>query len=558
LGIERQPLQELAAYQLATDSAIVDSMVAYFQRQSDQSQVKTAVKTKYGTAIKFEKDPAKGSVYNKYIGYNDAAFHTAVNIGTIATTPIGFGQRIINAKATMFTELGQRYALAHDAVEDPADAEELLTRIRKEGGYTAAVTRWDKRSIECASAVLLTDYDSGVMSYQVLNPTDVRPYFADTLTEKVEGEADRVRAAETNDIEDATVVIIRLSRVDRLTWNYLAIYGRSTVYPKGRHVLFQDGETVNEVPPVDETNADITDYRIDDEICNPLSKVAFDNPDMSLPEYPLAVLYGGMTDSAGVLPVSTSLYESSLTVDVAASHTLGTSQDAARGTHAFKRSNLAQGQSLPSKYVGPMDLPIGVEYTFEAHDSNASKDAISVLKDTMVQMAAGYAVPDYMVVTEDHTLDASSGVALEIKTRPMIENRRARIEENKPGVQRVFEIERSLLHLFGEESPGENLDGEDQLWGCTQQWDAGDIVLPENKAERTTRISAAKADGFLDEIGALREYHHLATDDEAIVLYEKMRDRAEEYPPLNAPEEPAPPANGSAFRRGQNNTGGQQ
>jgi hypothetical protein len=553
MPIIRKVPDEISVADARQDKTSIDAMVAYFQRQTDQSQARSEIVKQYGTFIREEKDPEKQTTVTSYTSWQEAnteidqTFLKKVNTGIVAAVPIGFGHRVTNAHATMFTERGHRFSLSHESIKDPKKAEELLREIRSESGFESAINRWDKRSVECASAALLTTYDGDGISYHVKSPSDVDCYFPDAVLEDINGEQ-RWRAVDRNNIEDAYLAVVRLSQVDATTWNYLAIYGRSeNKYPKGRYVIFSASDLVTEIPEVGSSD-DVYDYKINGEICNPLSYVADENKDLDLPEYPISVLYGGTTDVGGVMPVSESLYRSSLSIDVAASHLLGTSQDAAQGMLKFKRETpAAASQPLPDKVIGAADLPPGVDAEHVDFHSSASKDAMDVLKEMMIQTGAGFGVPDYMVVTEDHTLDASSGVALAIKTRPLRKYRDSRIEENTSSVLRQFEVERSLLHLYYQESD-EKEGRESQLWECSQTWDPGELILPENKKESAERLTLLMDKGIIDTIAAIREHYQLPSDDEAIEMYDKMKGRKEEYPPLLKEEEP-PPVSNVGFKR---------
>ncbi|MCP4548673.1 MAG: hypothetical protein GY835_19625 [bacterium] len=539
MSIIRIASHELGTYDGSVLEPLIDKMVAYARRRTDGEQTRTEVKNQYGTYIKIDKDPGGTAETQTYVTGEDERFHTRVDQGMIATVSIGFLQKIANARATLFTEQGQRFALNHPTDKDPSEALELLEEMREKSGFESAISKANRLAVQCGSAGLLHTYSADGPALQILAPSDVRAYHNEFVFEgtDLEGKPKR-RAAHKDSIDDAYCLIIRLAQIDAVTWSYLAIFGRSDLYPLGRHVIFQATEEVTEVPREDENNLEMEDYKIDGVICNPLSHFIHHNPDVDfkVPEYPLVVFDGGVTESATeIMPVSFSLYENSLTFDVSASHTHGTSQDAARGTTKFTRTAEAQGKKLPRKMTGPVDLPVGMDMDHVSHDSAASKDAMDVLKDDMIQTAASFSVPDYMVVTEDHTLDASSGIALSVKTRPLKKAREADVKENKPNVQRLFEIEKTYIQMYAEDSRAQS------LFECTQDWDAGELKMPENKKEEAERIKMLGEIGVLDEIAKIREYYKCASDDEAIEIYEKMRDRADEFPPLNKPDEPEPP-----------------
>ncbi len=538
-GLIRQALQQLNVFDLLTSESVIDDMVAYFNRQSDHDQIRSGVISQYGIGIEHVTDPETSTdVRQTYTRQN---IKKQVNSGIVETITIGFGNKIVNATATLFTEDSQKYSLEHETIEDLDDAEDVLWKHRDAGGYESAVTKCDERSVEIGSAAVFITYQDS-LKYNVIAPSDLRVFFS----EYIEENGNR-RRTDTTDIEDATVCIIRLSQVDRVNWNYLAIFGRSKMYPNGRYVQYTSSQESTKVPELGDD--DVVEYEIEGVgPCNPLSYYANQNPDESLPEYPIATINGGVTDSGDLMPYSTSLWADCVTIDVAASHLLATSQDAARGTLVIKRLHEGAGKSLPNTLHGAIELDVGLDIEHIDHNAESSKIALNVLKNLMIDKAGSYSVPDYMIAPDDDSrLDAgSSGVALEVKTKPLIRKRQQRIKRNKNEVNKIFQVEKSLIHLFDES------DGVDLLAECSQIWDAGIIKLPENKKEAADRIISLMDKGILDTIAAIREYYSVATDAEAIDIYETMKARATKYKPLVAePKKPVGMLRGQA--QGNNN-----
>jgi hypothetical protein len=168
----------------------------------------------------------------------------------------------------------------------------------------------------------------------------------------------------------------------------------------------------------------------------------------------------------------------------------------------------------------------------------------------MVDAAAGFSVPDYMVVSEDHTLDASSGIALEVKTRSLIQDRNNRIDENIRSINKIFRIEQIYIELFSKAEQSTI----DLLSECHQVWDAGEFNLPENKKELVDGISVLMGLGLMDTVEGIRKWYQLPNDVEAKAFYEKMKERAEEFPPLNKPDEPPAPGNPNRLLRNRGGT----
>jgi hypothetical protein len=512
--------------------AIVADMNKYFSRREDHDRIREEVKKVFGQRIKTVTDPDTGKSVEMY---TNEAFGEQVNSGVVEALAIGFAPKVVNPLASLFTERGQRFTLVAGDEKDTKSAEKLLEENRKKGRFKYNAVSADEYSIRNGSAAILQSFARDTVQYQYLTVDQITPYFSDQIEED-----DQLRAVDTSDIEDAYMVLIQLSQVNNTEWNYLAIYGRSDEHENGRHVQFIAADGEFEVPPVGSDN--VIEYEIDGVYCNPLSKFANENPEEIVPEYPIIVIYGGTTDSGNVFPVSTSLFDDSLTFDVHASHILGTSSDAARGTNIFERNEEGTGKPLPRQTVGNISTEAGITFKHESLEASASETSFNVLKDQMIHLASGYSVPDFMVVSEDHALEASSGVALQVKARPLKKAREKRVEQNYSSVDKMFTVEKIYIHMFSDAPEAD----KNLLLETTLIWDPGEFHLPENKKEKAERIVLLKKEGLYDEIDSLRDLHDLATDDEAIELYEKMKARAEKYPPLKQPEHQGQPGQPSA------------
>jgi len=537
MSLIREALTELSDLSRLTEIAVVDDMVNYHNRQNDKSTIKDSIKDRYGVGIKKSDDPTSSAPLETY---TREGFDEQVDAGLIEALSGGFGPKIYGALATLFTERGQKYTLTHETTEDVEAAEELLNEHRTNGGYNATMAAADKLSIQVGSSAVFMSFARDSVQYQKFSPADVTVYYNEYITED-----DERRLVNQTDLEDCTAIRIRLSQVDAKTWNYLAIFGRSEIYPQGRYVQYQADSTGGEVPPVGSPDAIDWTPENSTDVGNPLSVYANENEDEgNLPEYPLAIIKSGTTESGDAMPVSTSLYTDCLEIDVATSHLLSTSQDSASGTLVIERNAQGRNHPLPRSLTGKVVLDDGQEAKRVDSDSTASIDGVQVMKDLMVQIASGYGVPDYMAVSEDHMLEAASGVSLAIKTRPLVMARNDRVELNKPVVGKIFTVEKALIELHAE---GNDSDVS-LLKECTQTWDAGELKLPENKKEKTERNIALKDAGGIDTIEFIRRENDLLTDEEAIAEYEKYRDRAKKYPSLIQPEEPAKPKPGLNLR----------
>jgi hypothetical protein len=289
------------------------------------------------------------------------------------------------------------------------------------------------------------------------------------------------------------------------------------------------GNDGRQLPP--DYDPEVIEYEIDGKQANPLSWYAEMNPDEDVPEYPLIVIKGGICDTSDLTPITDSLYLDSKAFDVAASHTLSKSQDNINGTVVITREHESP-HALPRTLSAAIALEPKQDAKKLDSDSSGAIDALEVLERLMIHSAAGYGIPDYMIVSRDHTLDASSGVALQVKARPLVKNREYRFELNQQQVAKLFDVEKYLLAIHHE--------GDDEainlLLACTQTWDPGALKLPENKNELVTRLSTMLDKGIIDVLEYIRSYYMLPDDVDAIEMYERMDERKDKFPPLNKEE----------------------
>ena len=219
------------------------------------------------------------------------------------------------------------------------------------------------------------------------------------------------------------------------------------------------------------------------------------------------------------------------------SHILDKADEKATGTTAFTEDHEGSGKPIPRKVTGAVHLLKGQDIKDVPHDASACEIAHKITRDEEIEAGAAYSVPDFMIVSEDYTLDASSGIALAMKARPLKKDREYRVEINQPFIRRIFSIEQAWLGFK---------DTEDDalvqvIQECTQTWDAGELTLPENKKEKSEWLLSMLDKGVIDIIEVIKQLEQFPSDTEAIAFYKTMKERENEYPPLNANQPPEPP-----------------
>jgi hypothetical protein len=506
-------------------------MASFYDRVDDKEQVENAMIKRWGMGIAKKSADVDGVCDSTIETYVHEAFKDKVNRGEVDAINTGFVHKIADAKGTLFTEPGGSMSLTHETVDDLEAPQKLLERHRKLGGYKATLTASDRFSAYMGSTGVMVAPQRGALRYYQVKPGDIRAFFGSTIIERTSPDDEpEVRTVDRTRIQDASIVLVRLGLVDESDYAWIAIVPRNNEYEYGRYVAFTAPSEVTKLPEPGEE--DVFDYEIDGTRCNPLSWFAHHNPEYDIPEIPIAIMYGGTTDSKELFPVSLSLYRLGISLDAKQSHIHDKADQKAAGTLAIETSQEAEGKPLPRTLTGAIHLLPGQKIEDIAHDASACQIAHLLLKDTRIAAASSFSVPDFMSESEDHTLDASSGVALAIKAKPLVRDRDFREEINQPFVRDLFHIEQAYL-AFKQWDPEDIID---LLLECDQVWDSGGLQLPQNTKELSEELHLVMNDGYMDIVEAMRRYYQLPSDEEAKAMYRRMVERREEFPPLNQKE----------------------
>jgi hypothetical protein len=504
------------------DGSITGRILGYFGRTSDRSQIRSKVLRRYFTGIKKTKSDAGTEIetYTKELGQKK------MDEDMIETVSIGFGHNVSNAMSTMFTEPGQSFTIVSEAGADVAKASEFLTDFRETSQYLDGLVQANREGVQMGSSALWLQFTENRIKYRTVDPGKVKVCFHPALYSGGLGD-ENLRPVNYQEIEDATCVIVETGTADSDTKSYVAYFARSFENPYGRYVTYTSGGDGKDVPA---PGTDGTyDWKIPgtNTIANPLSWYASQNIERNIPEYPLAIFYGGHVRRDRLFPLSLSLLEEALEADVAASHIRSTSQDYARGTLALEREQSAMTLPLPRNLRGDVALMPGQKITAPSGDAGAGDVAWRLLKESNIAAAQGFGVPDFYVSSEDHTLEASSGVALKVRATPLEKFRNEQVTINRPSVDKVFEVEKAFLDLY--------IDTPEvtQLVSCTQQWDPGPLDYPEDEGLIVENVIKLVDRGFYDTIEAIQTIYQLPSEADAIDKYEALKKRGEQYPPLN-------------------------
>lgn len=502
------------------DPYTTGKILGYFGRTSDRDQIKNAILARYGTGIKTTTDPTSGNTREVYT-VNDMQERIAA--GHVEVVSSGFGHNLTTAVCTLFTEPGLKFSLTGPG--DLTKTIEYFDEFREASQFLDGMVTADRESFQVGCSILWLEFYEGKIRYRTVDPGKIKVCY-DALIDSDMGET---RPVNYQDLEDATCVIIETGSFDGVNKSYLAIFGRSPDWPAGRYVTYSSNSNGREVPEVGEKGS--FDWREPEsnQPANPLSWYADQNPEMNVPEYPLAIFYGGHVRRDKLFPVSSSVLEEALEADMTASHLRAVTNDQARGARVLERTiQQASAAPLPRNLYGNVSLEYGQKLTAVDGNASAAEIAWKLLKEGGVASAQGFGVPDFYVSSEDHTLDAASGVALKVRSTPLNRFRSERININRPAVDKVFLIERSFIALFAEDEEAGNLEK------CDQSWEPGSLSFPEDAQVQVTNVQTLVSMGVYDTIEAMRVVYELPSEAEAIDKYEALAKRAKQYPPLNA------------------------
>ena len=507
--------RSLADIQYATQSAensAVNDAIRYFDRQEDHGSVRGRLKTRFTKSISRVQPGSTSDTTTGFETYVNGAKEEQINQGLIEVVTGGVGQKIATALASLFNQKTQSWQYLSNG-EANEEAEAIISAQRKAGGFNTASVNCDFLACSVNSSFLLVDWVSDHLKYRVVSPTVVNTIFHDSIVDNgVE------RGVDYSELEDATVVVIELSTdadSNNTNQQYLAIFGRSDDYEYGRYVTYEASRWDN-IPAFGQGGVDYT--LPSGEPANPLSWLA-EIVDYPVQEYPLIKIDGGLMRVADrLIETTTSLYENAVEIDVAFSRLL---KDSLRGARGVETITNPQGLPLPRSTDGPIALQDGQVLTIDGRDSSNSVSALEVLNGLIVAVGGGYTVPDYRLIPDSQTLVAASGVALTIRTQPLIDFRDYRIQLNEQSVGRLWEIERGLITVHKE--------GVVDLSNVEQVWNPGKLEIPEDKTEQLNRLNSSVQNGFEDYVGAVKEYHQLPTRRAAEQLIKRIQESSREY-----------------------------
>ena len=451
----------------------VPEIVAYHDGD-DRSAIQRKMAARYATSVIRGEDSDTGEI-RYHVTKTKAAQAAAIAAGLYEVVCRGTTRKITRATATLVQN--SEITFQRDGAEDD-EFSEMMRRERRRGGFSLAMARLDDMSVVCGSAALLVQVMGSRLSYQPLTAAQVWIVYGSDIAE-----GDEIRPVDRSRIDEASCVVIETA-----PGSFAGFWGRSDQYPRGRYARW-DGESDSWKSAPAPGAAGCWDWMDADDIANPLTLWQEETGDYSIPEYPLIAWYGMTSPISEVLPVSDSLYEASLEIDLTASRISMAANKGARGAW-FLTQEAGASPVQPSSFdEGVKALEPGQGAIVLTVPSSNVEVAASTNDRNARYLADEYGVPSYMISGADTTYQIPSGVALQEIQKPLQRTLESRYEANEASMERLFRVECGLIGMETGDMFG---DGVEQIW--TLRTALSELPILERLAEQQQRITMGLSD----------------------------------------------------------------
>ncbi len=535
----RDPIKDISQHDHQFSDAVISDALRMLFRDGDLAIVQDAIIDRFAYGVKEVSNPVSGTatqeldtqkVLNKAVEL--AIINGQQEILTLSTFPM-----LVSEMATLFTEQGLSYSY-----DDETTGEEMIA-LREESGSDLALPRWDTLACATGSACLYCSVENGQLVEEEVPVNAIYIAFADEITE----DGGSRRPTNMTNIDEASLVVMQMATTSSDTKRFGAWYGPCEAYPDGRNVVYM-ANAWYEIPDVgDDTALDYTtsgEFKAGagaEEIANPLSLHASKENDYSLPTYPFAILYSDPT-TPGLMPVSTSLYESVVELEIMASVLFGQAGTSARGAQVLKEDVTGGSKTIPANTREGLIIPgRGMDLSFQGWAAVNTKDAYEVYEKVMASIAQANHVPTFYVLPQQGG-EVPSGVALEMMYEPSRRYRDKRVRTNRDSVRRRFNLERALVNsVTGKESISSNV---------TEAWEPGGREFPVDPNTDADAWIKRIDKGVNDLADWVQDFYDLETIEQAYNLLEdKQTLKTENAASLpQPPQDTAPDLTGGGLR----------
>lgn len=464
------------------------------------------------------------------------ATYAAINAGIFELTRICAADRIIDPSANRFTGVGAGYSYLGSG--GPKAGKDVAF-VRKRGGSALAEQQWDHVSFSVGSTVLYLSTVDDRICYDIIWIDNFHWVHAGEIVDRETG---AVRPVNEKDLDEASVVVIRLAgKAGENKNRYAAWFGACERFPRGRHVVYSSNNW-HEIPQPADGGYDYVWSRsgggryeqmpMADEIGNPLT-IYQEIHKTTGPEYPFVVLPARPNDTSTLCPVAgLAIWDLSDEYDVSASVALYAANKGAIGKEILKPESSLGSKSVPDVNSRMVVLERGWDLTIAGWGPEHAKNAMDVVKDQVRMIAESYHVPSFLAAPDWSQFPA--GIALRMARMDMEGYRDQTVEVARPSVARRFDIERALVN-FSEGSTAIAPTIE-------EEWDAGELRWPEEPTEEIEAAQKRLELGVQDLAHVAMDLLDLPSYEAAIKYLEDMVKKAEKHEVLR-PKQKGQPVN---------------
>lgn len=471
--LERQHISDLSKCERNIDDGKISEILKTLRKTGDTDLVRSAMIKRYAKVVKKLTSADTGATSTTVESYStawDQGVKQAIIAGQFEIVRSYLFDTIVRKSANLFTEPGSSYIYDIDGIG------ETMSEVREDGGMGLADMRWDALACGCGSAVEYLSVSGGVLQYHDVPINAFWVAFGDTVTD----ERGEMRPTNKSNIDEASVVVMALSGDGDKT-RFAAWFGPSDKYENGRHCIYE-GNQWSDIPDSGDMDSGVLDYTvsgemvagaIDADLANPLTLWAMQSNNWDVPTYPFSILYYDPLNT-GILPSSTTLYETCQEFDLMSSMTLGAAGRGARGVQEVSQTGDIASPTLPENVSeGYVVMGRGWELSQKGWPASNAESANNVINEMIANVANSANVPAFLV-NPNAQGEIPSGVALEIQTDPLRRWREARIQMNRSSVARRFAVERALINA--------TLGTETIDPACRETWQPGRMSFPRDRS----------------------------------------------------------------------------
>jgi len=403
------------------------------------------------TKAKDDKDKtANGAVY-----YADPiqARQAAVNSGLYEIVVLDTMGKVISVMGSLGRDTDFTFLNADGKPNTDFKAD--IMEARKAGAFDMKIARLEEIAVGVGSSVAHVQILGPKFDYMALSPDMVTVCHSTHIYD-----GDYKRPTNYMDVEEATLVVVNLGSVGNGESSFVAYYGRAEGLESGRMVSYR-AKTWDDIPDF-KTDSSGDHIGKDGGPANPFTVLQDESGDWEVPEIPIAIWRGTVNGVGDVLlPVSTTLYDNDLEVNLAASRCM---------TANIKS---AMGMVVVSKETGASPVIDGnMGESMSVMNDGQSVNVLSVpainseilmgnIEKITAYMSESKGVASYKTTISNGTA-VPSAVALVELNKPEERVRQARGNMNRHGMDRIFQIEKAIA-ANDHKQPSLNKDIS-QLW----------------------------------------------------------------------------------------------